>query len=123
MTRAEWNAVMQRYMHRADLTADLDQTFEFAQTQFDNFWMGATLPYTTEADLLALAPAAMTHAGLSYLHELAQDDGGLSRENQLFGNAMGAVQMRWSLNNVQPTMNRPYCPGDDNTTLEAPDAA
>lgn len=107
MTRAEWNAAMQRYMHRADITGDLDQTFAFAQGAFDDAWMGQTLPYTDDASLLAMGGRPMTHAGLSYLHELAQDDVGHQREVGMFNAAMAGLQMRTSLNAGPACMVRP----------------
>jgi len=110
MTRAQWNSVMVRYMHRADLTADLDQAFEFAKGATDEAWMGA-LPWSTDDELLAQVPRMMTHGGLMYLHELAQDDTGQARETNAFLRAASDAQFRHSLDTIQrPQATRPYYP-------------
>ena len=110
MTRADWDANMQRYMHRSDIAADLDQVWEFATTTFFNQWMnkdGRTL-YANDDALLAAAPSPLHHAGLMYFHELAQDEEGLMRENSLFGYAMADFVMNYSIRNIDPVMTRPY---------------
>jgi hypothetical protein len=108
MTRAQWDAAMARYMHRSDLTADLALTFAFARDAVEAAWFGR-VPWSSEAELLATVPRGMTHSGLAYLHELAQDDAGMQRELGMAAEAIAAAQMRASLDaNPLRAMTRPY---------------
>ncbi len=104
MTRAEWDAGMQRWMHRNDIEADLPQIWEFATSQFHQSWLRDDTEglYPDEDALLAAAPRPLHHAGLMYLHQLAQDDEGLMRETGLFTGAMADFVLHWSMNNFKP---------------------
>mgnify|MGYP000273373831 CR=1 FL=1 len=100
MTLTEWTDTMTRYMHRSDLSGDLTQALDFAQQQFDDAWLGA-LPYDgTQDDLLDLAGNAMTHAGLMWLHDLAQDNEQLAKERNLFSVAVKGLMRRVSYTNT-----------------------
>ena len=101
MTRSEWDAAMQRYMHRNDLTQDLDLTFTLStQKIFDRL-----LRTDTDTDaILDVAPALYVHAGLMVLMEVSQDDVGLVREGQLFENSAVNYAMKYSIDTVDPTM-------------------
>jgi len=112
MTRSEWNERMQRWMHRRDIAADLDAIWEFATAQFYNSWLKSDARdlYATDDDLCEAAPSPMLHAGLMYLHELAQDDEGVQRESRFFGTAMEDFVLNYSISNIQPSMTRPYYP-------------
>lgn len=81
MTKEEIQAVWTRYMHRADLAADYDDTWLFASNTVLNRLM------YTPVDMDALRdtqPQLFVHAGLMYLAELAQDDVQLERETMKF---------------------------------------
>jgi len=106
MTRAEWDAVMLRFMHRQDVQADLEDVFRLAVARVREGWMRGDLPFADDDALLAYAGRALHHAGLMHLHELAQDDSGLGRERYLFEYAMSDIQFRWSLDNVTPVAVR-----------------
>lgn len=94
MTEAELFASWTRYMHRNDITADLPTVRTYA----DEAIAGRLLFNTIDLDdILANHPRMHLHAGLMYLHELAQDDPGLSREAQTFENAAASYSMRRSL--------------------------
>src|SRR5210317_763162 len=90
MTRSEWDAAMVRYMHRSDLSADLDQVFDYATSKIENAWMrknvlsGTTPMFNSADDMLAYAPLPYLHAGLMYFQELVQDDEGMMREMTRF---------------------------------------
>jgi hypothetical protein len=83
MTKANILATWSRYMHRNDLSTDLDQVYEFAGLMISQQYLG-------DIDLDELGPdyprqaRLWQHAGLMYLNELAQDDASGSRESQLF---------------------------------------
>ena len=117
MTRTQWNERMQRWLHRKDIVSDLDAVWEYATTKFFNTWLnkdGRTL-YATDDELLAAAPSPMHHAGMMYLHLLAQDDAGMQREDRLFDYAMQDFTLAFSVQNITPQMTRPYYPQEDAT--------
>jgi hypothetical protein len=96
MTKAEIQAAWTRYMHRADLSADLEQVWDHAGQMIENRLM------QTKVDLAEIAtssPQLYLHAGLTYLHELVMDDEGLAREESRFASALADYAMRWSLKN------------------------
>ena len=117
MTRAEWDANMTRWMHRKDLAADLDTAWLFAKEKFFNAWLNADgrTVYATDDALLTAAPGPMQHAGMLYLHNLAQDDAGLQREDRLFDFAMADFAINYSVQNITPQMTRPYYPEEETT--------
>lgn len=84
MTLSELKAIWARYMHRSDLTADLDTVYALAQQRAQE----RVLAPLDLDDLLANNPRMLIHAGLCHLHELAQDDEGLAREMALFNEAV-----------------------------------
>lgn len=108
MTRQQWDANMQRFMHRSDLSADLQTVFDYAVKLVHERWNNPnarnTPIFADDDALLDYASRAMHHAGLIYLQELAQDDQGLQREMSMFDSAMSDVQMRWSLDNTSVDM-------------------
>ena len=114
MTRSEWDAAMVRYMHRSDLSADLDQVFDYATSKIENAWMrknvlsGTTPMFNSADDMLAYAPLPYLHAGLMYFQELVQDDEGMMREMTRFSDEMSTVQHKWSRDNVTPRMEVSY---------------
>jgi len=83
MTEAELRAAWTRYMHRNDLEADLDRTWLLALQRCSE----RLLFNVQQSDIVEGAGRMMLHAGLIYLHELAQDDDGLSRELRMFDDA------------------------------------
>ena len=106
MTRDQWDDAMIRWMHRNDITSDLDTVWTFAVDQFYKSWMrsGTEALYADDDALLDSAPRVMHHAGMMFLHELAQDDPGLQREATLFNDAMTDFVHWWSLNNTNTDM-------------------
>lgn len=106
MTRQELDAIWQRYMHRTDLVADLDEVFDRAGERIQERLLFATVDL---ADILENAPRMYVHAGLVYLHELSQDDEGGARETQLLQDAVRDYSLRTSINNASaPQMADPY---------------
>jgi hypothetical protein len=94
MTKDEIQAAWTRYMHRSDLSADLEQVWVFAGQMIENRLMQTTVDLDAIA---ASSPQLYLHAGLTYLHELAMDDEGLAREENRFASALSDYAMRWSL--------------------------
>jgi len=103
MTRDELEAAWTRYMHRADLEADLGLTYDLAGERVAGRLMRVHDAVPDEGE----APGMWLHAGLWQLHELAQDDAGAGREATLFEDAARNFMMAWSLANVTPQMRPP----------------
>lgn len=92
MTKQELYAIWQRWVHRNDLTADLDEIYRQAdQTIHDR-----VLQPVTTGEILETYPNLFVHAGLVKLHTLAQDDEGMMREGQLLADAFTTWHMRYS---------------------------
>ena len=95
MTPDEIRAAWARFMHRGDLSADMTAVEIFAieriveRLTFTPEWQSAD-------DGMADAPLLFLHAGLIYLHELAQDDEGMAREISAFEDAVAGYSMRKS---------------------------
>lgn len=94
MTVDEIEAAWTRFMHRNDMEADFPTVWIMANNMIEN-----NLMYTPiDLDgLLADEPQLFLHGGLLYLAEIAQDDQQLQRENAKFGGAIGAYQMKRSI--------------------------
>ncbi|MFT3973159.1 MAG: hypothetical protein QM699_06840 [Amaricoccus sp.] len=100
-------ALWLRWMHRRDVEADLDTVFEQAKSKITQRLMRPVPDLSTDDALNACInsmPRSWQHAGLVYLHELAQDDEGLMREQEMFEAAAAAEHFRWSLDNTTPDM-------------------
>ena len=94
MTQEELYEQWQRYMHRADLVADMPQVYDYAASKTINRMMATDI---TIGDIMSLQPQIMLQAGLCYLSELAMDDMGMDRSQNMFENAAADYQMRKSL--------------------------
>ena len=84
MTVSELYEIWTRYMHRSDLSADLNEVFRGSEQLIQTRLMFPA----TQADLddiLANWGSLYVHAGLIRLHELAQNDEGMMRESGMFG--------------------------------------
>ena len=82
-------------MHRADLEADLDVVYGMSRQRVAEGVM--RIIDDAELDImLETAPLPLQHAGMTYLHELAQDDVGLMRETERLNEALGNYEMRRS---------------------------
>ena len=108
MTEQELKDQWTRFMHRNDLAADLDEIYGYAAQLVYERLISITAPSID--DIVANSPRPMPHAGLIYLHELAQDDNGMMREMDRFESAIQDYALRTSINNVDPQMTRPYYP-------------
>lgn len=109
MNQAELYGIWQRWMHRRDLVGDLDGVFSLATLRIRERVLHPLpdLEAATQADLDEFVDAfarMYVHSGLSYLHELAQDDEGAGREEQRFLQASADHHMSWSGENVTPVM-------------------
>ena len=104
MTRAELDAVWQRYMHRNDIDTDLDTVFDLTGQKIREQLLSiATVDLVT---ILQDHASLYVHGGLAYLHELAQDDEGAMREITLFDDALSDFSYWWSVHNnatISPT--------------------
>lgn len=84
MTETELKDLWSRWMHRNDIMADLDTVFLMASSRVaERVLVSSDIP-----DILANNPRMLVHAGLIYLHELAQDDDGVQREERFFREAV-----------------------------------
>ena len=110
MTRDQLNAAWQRYMHRTDLTADLDLTYTLAAERVTERLLFDDVDL---ALILEQQPRMLLHAGLNQLAELAQDDVQAQREQGLFETAVQDYSINYSFVNTVPAMSRPYYPGDE----------
>lgn len=106
MTKTELYAYWERWMHRNDLTADLDTVYASAAQLVNESLISIASPDIDA--ILANSPRPLQHAGLVYLHQLAQDNDGMSRELSMFREAITDYALRTSINNVVPQMSRPY---------------
>lgn len=97
MTKEEIQDVWERYMHRADLTSDLEDTWTFASNATINEMMYTPVDLD---ELIADQPQVMVHAGLMQLAELAQDDVQLERETMKFKTTADAWMMNRSIQTV-----------------------
>jgi len=106
MTRQELDATWTRYMHRSDLSADLDTAYDLTAERISERLYKPTVDID---DILLNSPRMLVHGGLAYLAELAQDDEQLNREMQLFGEAVTDYSQRDSIT-TRPTAtaSRPY---------------
>ena len=108
MTEQELKDQWVRYMHRKDIVADLDEIYGYAaQLVYERLFSFSDVSID---DITANSPRPMLHAGLIYLHELAQDDNGVMREMDRFESAIQDYAIRTSVNNTDPMMSRPYYP-------------
>ena len=108
MTRQEIELSWQRYMHRTDIGTDLNNVYTFAAQMISERILARQTPSVD--DILANSPRTLLHAGLMYLHELAQDDTGLMREQARFNEAIAGYARRSSLNNTTPRMKPEHTP-------------
>lgn len=101
MTLDELHAAWLRWMHRKDIEADLAVVDELTLARIQERLMYIPLIDPPPEDLLAWfaenTPRLVHHAGLVSLHQLAQDDEGLSRELGLFDQAMKDHHFRRSI--------------------------
>lgn len=89
----------QRRMHRLDQAEDLEFVWQTARAML----AGRIMRRGVDLDeVLTTSPATYLHAGLVYLHELAQDDEGLERERRLLEQALQDEALAWSKANVTP---------------------
>ena len=93
MTEADLKALWARWMHRRDLTEDMDTVYAMAQLRVQE----RMLLSVNIATVLAEAPRMLIHAGLAYLHELVRDAEGQGIEDQRFEEAVTDYSMRSSL--------------------------
>ncbi len=106
MTLNELKAAWQRWMHRNDLSGDTDHIYVFAAELVQEQLMMSTVDID---DILTNAPRSLFHAGLVYLHELAQDDEGKMREQQLLVQALQDYTIRASIDReIAPQMRSPH---------------
>lgn len=105
MTLDEIRAAWLRWMHRKDVTADLDVVQVFAETSIVNRLMypAPEAGWATD-DLVEQMPVVWLHAGMMYLHELAQDDEGLAREARAFTDAIRDWHFRNSIDTSDAQM-------------------
>ncbi len=106
MTLNELKAAWQRWMHRNDIAGDADTIYRFAAELVHQQLMMSEVDID---DMLANAPRSLFHAGLVYLHELAQDDEGKMREQQLLTQALQDYTIRASIDReIAPQMRSPH---------------
>lgn len=104
MTQAELYAAWERYMHRKDLSEDLDLVYTLVTEQVQSRLM---FEMVSMSIILQNTPRMLLHAGLTYLAELAQDDEQLQREQLRFEQAAQDFSMRYSIDNTVPVMIAP----------------
>ena len=114
MTQQELKDQWLRFMHRNDIVGDVEEIYGYAAQLVYERLISISQPSID--DIVANSPRPMLHAGLIYLHELAQDDNGIMREMDRFESAIQDYAMRTSINNVDPTMSRPYYPEETDAT-------
>jgi hypothetical protein len=103
MTMDEIHAAWLRWMHRNDLAADLATVETMAAARIAERQMHLGDPPLPED-----APRLWLHAGLVSLHELAQDDEGLMREQELLERAEVDWHFRRSFDTTPlPTIGAP----------------
>lgn len=102
-------ALWARYMHRADLGADLETTYLLTWQMIVDAWAGTPLPYELPEEWLQNSSKEWVHGGLAQLHELAQDNDGVAREMDLFRRAIDDHQRRHSIDTcTAPQMASPW---------------
>ncbi len=94
MTQAELFDQWARYMHRADLSGDMPEVYEYAVNKTLGRMMNADIEI---AEIMDEQPQIMLQAGLCYLNELAQDDVSLDRSERFFEGSALDYQMRRSI--------------------------
>lgn len=104
MTLQEIRDAWLRWIHRRDVAADLDTVEVFATAQVANSLMYRLDVIEPIDDAVARMPNLFLHAGLVYLHELAQDDEGLAREKAMFDAAVTDWHFRRSIDEVDAVM-------------------
>ena len=111
MTKTELYALWTRYMHRADLSADLDAAYELVGDRIRERLFGETPDLDA---ILETSPRMFVHGGLLQLAELAQDDIQYQREAVLWDQAVTDYSFRKSIDdNASPAMSRPYYPTEE----------
>ena len=90
MTRQELDAIWQRYMHRNDLSNDLDEVYRAATQRITTH---VTVKDIDMNEVLAVFPSLLISAGMLYLHRLSQDDIGMQREAEQFEIERGGYAM------------------------------
>ena len=110
MTEAELKAFWIRWMHRRDIELDAETVLDLARDRVEGSLMSSTM---TVSDILANYPRMLQHAGLIYLHELAQDAEGEQREIRHYNDALADFEFRQSrVDNPDPSMARNPSWGD-----------
>lgn len=99
MTEAYIRTAWARYMARTDLDEDIDFVWATARAMISARVMRRQVDLDA---ILADTPHVYLHAGLVYLHERAQDDEGLAREQGLLAQAIQDEALAWSHANVTP---------------------
>ncbi len=106
MSEEQLKALWVRWMHRADIEADLNDVFDFASAAAIDRMLNTNL---TIEIILDEAGQIVFHAGMMYLAELVQDDAQLERETMKFATTADAYQMRKTLVEAPaPQMVAPY---------------
>lgn len=100
MTEQELFDLWERWMHRNDMTADMPTVYSLSKLRVqERMLLGVTIE-----DVLANAPRTLVHAGLSYLHEIAQDAEGKTVEDMRFEEAIKDYSFALS-RQESPTIN------------------
>lgn len=105
MTLEELQEAWVRWMHRNDIEADIATVTSLALQKVQQRLMyehDKTSEFTE--NLIRTSSAMFLHAGLIYLHELAQDDEGGARETQLYEDAIRNHNFWNSLNTSDAQM-------------------
>jgi hypothetical protein len=110
MTRVELDAAWTRYMHRNDLTADLDQTMALTEDRIRGRLMFKTvdLPAILDTD-----GGIYLHGGLIELADMVQDTEQMQKEEGLFQQAIQDYSFRHSITTsaghmIPPLFQEPY---------------
>ena len=118
MTLDDMRAAWLRWMHRVDLSADLDTVQELTFARITQRLMYPAPEAGWDIDELVEAmPTVWHHGGLMSLHQLAQDDEGLAREGQLFDQAVTDWHFR---NSIDTGDSRPANPWTEARRAAAP---
>ena len=99
-----------RYMHRNDLSADLEPTFAVVDSMITERLFSFDVDSALLDLILMNSPRVYIHGGLMYLHELAQDNDGLAREMERFETALQTFCV-WYASQTEATASRPYFDG------------
>ncbi|QDY70128.1 hypothetical protein [Qingshengfaniella alkalisoli] len=111
MTLDELRQAWIRWMHRKDVQADLAAVEAFALEHVRDRLMLSDVPDVLDDEAVAAMPGVWLHAGLVSLHELAQDDEGLTREMQMFEEAVANRNRRYSIDRGPAVMCNPWYEG------------